>query len=194
MKRIFTIFMSLFLIASLLAIPVAAAEEIFFEYPEYLDAGVEVYIPEGTYFARLYVDDQIFDSSTFTIQYSPMDTYYDNDCVVSTSDIHLYGEVQQISIVSRNDFTCTYIGILNYLDYEDDGLLDWEIKPAFIPGPFSLIPVASSPALSDVVNPHMMSGVLDQVVSLLPAILGVLVAYIGIRKAVSWLQSVLHSS
>ena len=55
-------------------------------------------------------------------------------------------------------------------------------------------PVTTTVQLSEIVTPQMMSGVLDQVVGLLPACLSVMITFIGIRKGVSFVQSILHSA
>lgn len=48
--------------------------------------------------------------------------------------------------------------------------------------------------LSQVVTAEMMSGVMDEVVGVLPVCIPVLVTFIGLRKGISFLQGVLHSA
>lgn len=48
--------------------------------------------------------------------------------------------------------------------------------------------------LAAIVTSDMMSGVLDEVIGLLPVIIPVLIGFIGLRKGISFIQSVLHSA
>lgn len=57
---------------------------------------------------------------------------------------------------------------------------DNEIKPAFSP--------------FDKISPEAYSGVLNQVVSLLPVCLAVLIGYIGLRKSISFLRGVMFNA
>ena len=47
------------------------------------------------------------------------------------------------------------------------------------------------PSLSGIVDSGMMSGVLDQVVSILPVVLVVVIGFIAIRKGIDFLRSFL---
>lgn len=49
-------------------------------------------------------------------------------------------------------------------------------------------------ALSDVVTGDMLGGVLDEIVSLLPIVIPVLIGFIGLRKGIAFVQSILHSA
>lgn len=53
---------------------------------------------------------------------------------------------------------------------------------------------AADSGLSKVVNKEMLTGVLNEVISLLPIIIPVIVGFIGLRKGISFLQSILHSA
>ncbi len=55
---------------------------------------------------------------------------------------------------------------------------------------------ASSAAvdLSTVVTADMMSGVLDQVIGLLPTVMPVMIGFIALRKGISFVQGILHSA
>ena len=46
--------------------------------------------------------------------------------------------------------------------------------------------------LSGIVTTQMMSGVLDEILGLLPVVIPVMIGFIGLRKGISFLQSVLH--
>lgn len=48
--------------------------------------------------------------------------------------------------------------------------------------------------LSTVVTATMLNGVLNQMIGLLPVVMPVLVGFIGLRKAIAFIQSVLHSA
>lgn len=48
--------------------------------------------------------------------------------------------------------------------------------------------------LSGIVTTQMMSGVLDEILGLLPVVIPVMIVFIGLRKGISFLQSVLHSA
>lgn len=48
--------------------------------------------------------------------------------------------------------------------------------------------------LSGIVTTQMMSGVLDEILGLLPVVIPVMISFIGLRKGISFLQSVLHSA
>jgi hypothetical protein len=48
--------------------------------------------------------------------------------------------------------------------------------------------------LSGIVTTQMMSGVLDEILGLLPVVIPVMIGFIGLRKGISFLQTVLHSA
>lgn len=48
--------------------------------------------------------------------------------------------------------------------------------------------------LKDVVTTSMLNGVLDEIIGLLPVVLPVMVAFISLRKGLSFIQSVLHGA
>ena len=48
--------------------------------------------------------------------------------------------------------------------------------------------------LSGIVTTQMMSGVRDEILGLLPVVIPVMIGFIGLRKGISFLQSVLHSA
>lgn len=53
---------------------------------------------------------------------------------------------------------------------------------------------ASASSLSTIVTAEMMQGVLSEITGLLPVVVPVMVGFIGLRKGISFLQSVLHSA
>lgn len=48
--------------------------------------------------------------------------------------------------------------------------------------------------LVSIVTSDMVSGVLDEIIGLLPVIIPVMIGFIGLRKGISFLQGVLHSA
>ncbi len=48
--------------------------------------------------------------------------------------------------------------------------------------------------LASIVTSDMLSGVLDEILGLLPVVIPVMIGFIGLRKGVSFLQGVLHSA
>ncbi len=54
--------------------------------------------------------------------------------------------------------------------------------------------LAAETGLSKVVTAEMMSGVLDEVIGLLPVCIPVMIGFIGLRKGIGFIQSVLHSA
>lgn len=58
-----------------------------------------------------------------------------------------------------------------------------------------LMTVASANSvLSQVVTKEMMSGVLDEVIGLLPVTIPVMISFIGLRKGISFIGQVLHAA
>nr|WP_308545554.1 hypothetical protein [uncultured Lachnoclostridium sp.] len=48
--------------------------------------------------------------------------------------------------------------------------------------------------LNDVVTSATLSGVLDEIVGLLPVVIPVMVSFIALRKGIAFIQSVLHGA
>lgn len=55
-------------------------------------------------------------------------------------------------------------------------------------------PVTAATSLSSVVTAEMLSGVLEEVIALLPVCVPVLVGFIALRKGISFIQGILHSA
>lgn len=53
---------------------------------------------------------------------------------------------------------------------------------------------SASSGLANIVTAEMMQGVLSEITGLLPVVVPVMVGFIGLRKGISFLQSVLHSA
>lgn len=48
--------------------------------------------------------------------------------------------------------------------------------------------------LSTIVTPEMLSGVLDEIIGLLPVVIPVMIGFIALRKGIGFIRSVLHSA
>lgn len=48
--------------------------------------------------------------------------------------------------------------------------------------------------LKDIVTSSMLSGVLDEVIGVLPVCIPVLITFIALRKGIAFVQSILHSA
>lgn len=59
---------------------------------------------------------------------------------------------------------------------------------------FGLAAEGATAVLSGVVTGEMLQGVLDEILGLLPVVIPVMIGFIGLRKAISFLQGVLHSA
>lgn len=49
-------------------------------------------------------------------------------------------------------------------------------------------------SLSTVIDSDMLGGVLDEIISLLPVCIPVLIGFIGLRKGIAFVQNILHSA
>ncbi len=58
----------------------------------------------------------------------------------------------------------------------------------------TMLTAAASTQLSSVVTGEMMQGVLSEITGLLPVVIPLMVGFIGLRKGIQFLQSVLHSA
>lgn len=59
-----------------------------------------------------------------------------------------------------------------------------------------MIPIVAAEAtgLAGIVTAEMMSGVLDEIVGLLPVVVPVMIGFIALRKGISFLQGVLRGA
>ena len=55
-------------------------------------------------------------------------------------------------------------------------------------------PATAASTLSTVVTAEMISGVLDEIIALLPVVIPTMIGFIGLRKGISFLQGVLHGA
>ncbi len=58
----------------------------------------------------------------------------------------------------------------------------------------SAAPSQTTGQIANVVTSGMMQGVLDEVIALLPVCIPVMISFIGLRKGISFIQSVLHAA
>ena len=54
--------------------------------------------------------------------------------------------------------------------------------------------VETATTLAEVVDADMLGGVLEEIVGLLPIVIPVLIGFIGLRKGIAFVQSILHSA
>ena len=54
--------------------------------------------------------------------------------------------------------------------------------------------LTAATGLAGVVTADMLGGVLDEIVALLPVVLPVMIGFIGLRKGIAFVQSVLHGA
>jgi len=48
--------------------------------------------------------------------------------------------------------------------------------------------------LGSVITADMISGVLDEIIAILPVVIPTMIGFIGLRKAIAFLQSILHGA
>ena len=54
--------------------------------------------------------------------------------------------------------------------------------------------VEATTTLAEVVDADMLGGVLEEIVGLLPIVIPVLIGFIGLRKGIAFVRSILHSA
>lgn len=193
MKHKLIVFLSFILIVSILAVPAFAADSSVYEFHfvgTSSDAhlfSLENVVPEGFYVISFYSPSfgMVFDSL------EPVEISYaynaDNDFLLNyqsfSSALFLYeGENIEFEFglfTDKSSYSFAGIGLNVQEGFFEDVIL-------------TLTPV--SPSLSAVVNSDMMSGVLDEIVALLPAVLAVIVGFIAIRKGVSFIRGIVSGA
>ena len=139
------------------------------------------YIPEGSYSVYCSVAVQsLLGSLPVSVQYQE-NSEWD---YISSHSFSLCGTAGSFSVGRYNGTDSIY--------------LETEVVSAGEPVTFYFLPLdppsSSVPSLSGIVDSGMLTGALDQVVSILPVLLVAIVSFIGIRKGISWLQNVLHGA
>lgn len=182
MRRIFPVLVSLVLVFSLIAVPAWAAEPFVFEYDDSFEAWVSSVdsIPSGSYNLTIVDRDSSFSSiSPFDLNFERAEDSGGNAIFYASSSVDFEGgflpTVQVVYSDGLSIIGCEGVGSVTAVYY--------------------LIPcVDEAPSLSGVIDSEMMSGVLDQVVSLLPVVLVTIVAFIATRKGISFLRGFLAGS
>ena len=193
-RRFVSLFMVLILAVPLLLVGVSAADDVSDRYVfQYVDSGVfvcSVPLPPGCY-SLSFLD---FDFGTIYVSY---DLEFDGFLV----SLHQFVFTDD---VGDSDVS---LAICSNLD-DDSGAIEF-----FLDGfPFDLGHLESDPAvdlsdpffcfvfvpfevgLSSYLSPDSFSIAMDEVLLLIPVVLGVTVSYIGIRKGIAWLTQVLRNS
>ncbi len=49
-------------------------------------------------------------------------------------------------------------------------------------------------ALSTIITQDLLSGVLDEIIAILPVVIPTMISFIGLRKAIAFVQSILHGA
>ena len=201
MKRFFVLFVAVLFCASVLVVPVFASDptEYVFEfmpdialYRDYVftregeKAFYEGRLPEGTYNAFIFSDGGWlpFGISPVTVQYSMEDVQYGfRYCFTDVS----FADGSRITFLVADTYDLIGASVFVVYSFEGRVALDGLM--------FKLVPVGgSSVSISDYVSSDILSGVLDNVLALVPACLFVVISYLGIRKAVVFLRDVLHAA
>lgn len=205
MKRVLPFFAVLCLVLSLIFVPVQAADSYVFEYdlesaePYLLDGA---YIPEGIYDVQLcFTIDSSIDYSISSID--PIMIVYESTvvdgasvsvCEFTFDVINSVGDTSILAIICGAFSDMSYSAIAFNSSYNDSFKPLDPVSFNATSGYVVFTPVDTIPTLSGFVDSDVMSGVLDQVVVLLPIVLGVLVAYIAVRKGISFLCDFLSRS
>lgn len=194
MKRFFALFVVLIFMVSAMCIPVFAAG--LYQLDGYPEMSGEVYFRDfyldylefGYYDIDLYnSENELIASSVSPWHYSsPFDFDY-----VTVVQILFNGQSvddrYEICIAGGSDHLVEVINPVH--SFVDDPFAQ-KLTIVFEPVSGSSSPVG----LSSVVTSNMLSGVFDQIVALIPVSLGALIAFVGIRKGISFLQQIMHSA
>lgn len=195
MKRIVSVTMVL-LLCFAMAVPALAAEQYEFYHapavlPEFdrIEGGIsfisESCVENGTYVLTIYDGDVYFTSDPFVVEYGSFNEEFGSsaaffDLMLRLDDNNFIFPCCIMSVPG-------YGVILGFLG--SDGL-----EADLFPSADYLILERVEPGLCSVITGDMMLGALDQLVSLLPVVLAVIVGCVGLRKAIAWLQDVMRSS
>ena len=196
MKRILPVLMSLVLVFSLIVIPAYATEKYVFSWsPEDKVFLCDYLIPDGSYDVFVYLANKpgyVTDESVSLYSTSPVVLTF-NEVIESGSDPYFLAEsaftfevdseviMLPFKVAHFHDFS------LLVLDYYGDCTSGSYVV-------FTPVENSSFPSLSGIVDSGMMSGVLDQVVSLLPVLIVTIVTFIATRKGIAFLRGFLAGS
>lgn len=195
MKQFFSI-MTVLLLCMIMSVPALAAEQYEF-YPapvvlpdfDRVEGGPnflsESTISPGRYTLTCIAGDISETSVPFTLSFSPI------DYMGMTVDACLFDVAFPMS--GSETFPAALINI------PDSGsgfaFVDSDLQPIdYFPTLDYLVLTPVSSDLGDVITSDTLQGALNQLISLLPVVVAVVVGCIGLRKAIVWLQNVLRSS
>lgn len=130
------------------------------------------------------------DKSVFLLDYNYIPYFCEQHGLVCTENNILSWEPEEY--YGDHEYFAVPIDTSN-MEYDSD--IDYELvfHSAASSGSDTPVETASS-GLASIVNKEMLSGVLDEVINLLPVVIPVMIGFIGLRKGISFLQSVLHSA
>lgn len=196
MKRLVSIFMVI-LFCFAMTVPALAAERYeFYHAPAVLpefnrleDAPFfvsESSVGNGTYVLTLYgYGGEVFSSEPFVIEHNLIDEEF--GALGCFFDLIFFGAAGSISLSCA---LCLFpdggtgFGVVG----SDGAIVEVLSSVEYI------VLNSVDQGLHDVITGDMMLGALDQLVSLLPVVLAVIVGCVGLRKAIAWLQTVMRSS
>lgn len=198
MKKHLLVVFTILLVLSILSVPVFAAEK----QEEYVFDNV-VTIPDfmvaGKYIMTVEYDGR---KETMPVVFEEFSRKESEDfCayILETNSV----SIKEIMPGYVTDKFSLRVVVRSSSEFDDIGTtLDFILLGNDIPGGyyFSFVPVdssgsgASSVSLADYISSEAVSSLLYQIVGLLPVVLAVIVGYIGLRKAIAWLMSVMRSS
>lgn len=208
MKRVLVFFLCLSLLVPFLAAPALAAEAKLEEYvftllPEtsFLSLDFDVFDDAGD--ELVFYCEDIISSGVYDFYVSSSSSVLFEDIVVN----FIFDDVEQLwfsvcpsvtAYVVDGDSTFL-LGNYDIVCFTDsDGtylIVNADFSSSFIENVSScvLMPVLSdNSSLLDVITPEMVSGVLDNVVTLIPAVVGGLAIFVGIRKGLAWLDNLIR--
>ena len=197
MKRFFLFFVSLILVVSAVSFSVLAAETYFFDTSTFVETsgfgGFRYDLPEGRYTMTFHIPD----SEEIPI---PGGDYVSEpfDVLFEGSDFLIRCPVAPVftddTLSQFKFYLCYYSSNPEILVVQVPEGEEFSIYDGSLPFTLTRVDLPSTSSLSDLVDTDMVSGVLDQVVELLPVVLVVIVGYIAIRKGIDYLRSFLASS
>ena len=205
MKHIFPVFLALILVFSLICVPALAIDSFIFEFPENSEDGVAFgpALPDGFYNIKFTLSGGILPDPYILFSDSPVSLSF--DFVEDESDGPYY--FCETSFPLTSDLTGTSGNFtLVVASQGSSGFLrlyegSTSVSPVLLGAAncsVTFIPVTScgslAPSLSGIVDSGMMSGVLDQVVSLLPVLIVSIVTFIATRKGIAFLRGFLAGS
>lgn len=190
--RVMAVFAAVLLITAL-SVPAFAATSYTFYGTESGCAFGEFLIPEGKYIISSASEEENWISSLpIDIQYSAWDDGFICERLVTLSNG--YDSLNLYVCILTDPYFITY-WVNDQPFFAEGDSTEYSVEKFLYDGlSITFTPVYESPSLADYVTADTLPNVLNEIISLLPLVLGVLVGYIAIRKGISYLQSFLHNS